>query len=205
MVAAPRAAKRYGDALMRRSKTDQADAELLASYAERTPFEAYEPPEAVFVELRAITRRVQALTVEPTREKNHLQAEEASRTASPVVLRDIGVNIRHLTRRIDLLVDHALGLLEDSGELRQAFGHLVSIGGVAAKPELNFSLRKSLLMIFADESLNYLPFFLGSVRRLWCRSLYCRGNSFYLSTFLGSTLERRPRQVPSRIKRGESG
>ena len=50
-----------------------------------------------------------------------------------MVLRDIGVNIRHLTRRIDMLVDHALGLLEDSGELRQGFEHLVSIGGVGGK------------------------------------------------------------------------
>ena len=54
----PRAAKQYGDSLLRRSKTDELDAELLADYAQRMPFETWEPPEAVFVELRAITRRI---------------------------------------------------------------------------------------------------------------------------------------------------
>ena len=136
MVVNPRAAKRYGDSLMRRSKTDALDAELLAGYAERMPFEAWEPPEAVFVELRAITRRIQALTAERSREKNRLQAEEASQTASPVVINDLGVNIRHLTRRIEALVEHALALLEASEELREAFEHLVSIRGVGQKSAL---------------------------------------------------------------------
>jgi transposase len=133
MVVNPRAAKQFGDSMMRRSKTDEIDADLLASYAQRMPFEAYEPPEAVFVELRAITRRIQALTVERAREKNRLQSERASRTASPVVTGDIEVNIRHLTRRIERLEQHALALLDDSDALREAFDHLVSIRGVGAK------------------------------------------------------------------------
>ena len=133
MVVNPRAARQFADASMRRSKTDALDAEVLADYAQRMPFEAWEPPEAVFVELRAITRRIQALTVERAREKNRLQAEEASRTASRVVTNDIEVNIRHLTRRIDMLTEHALALLDESGELREAFEHLTSIRGVGEK------------------------------------------------------------------------
>ncbi len=133
MVVNPRATKQFGDSMMRRSKTDEIDAGLLADYAQRMPFEAYEPPKAVFVELRAITRLIQALTVERAREKNRLQSETASRTASPMVTNDIEVNIRHLGRRIDRLEQHALALLDDSDELFNAFYHLVSIRGIGAK------------------------------------------------------------------------
>lgn len=133
MVVNPRAARQFADASMRRSKTDLLDAEVLADYAQRMPFEAWEPPGAVLVELRAITRRIQALTVERSRERNRLQAEEASRTASRVVTNDIEVNIRHLTRRIDMLTAHALALLGESAELREAFEHLTSIRGVGQK------------------------------------------------------------------------
>ena len=141
MIANPRAAKQFGDASMRRSKMDELDAELLCDYAERMPFEAWEPPEAVSVELRAITRRIQALTMERSREKNRLHAEEASQTASRVVTNDIEVNMRHLTRGIDELARQALGLLDESEALRSAFEHLVSIRGVGRKSAILLPAR----------------------------------------------------------------
>ena len=69
MIANPRAAQQFREAAMRRSKTDELDAASLCDYAERMPFEAWEPPEAVSVELRAITRRIQALTAKGAPER----------------------------------------------------------------------------------------------------------------------------------------
>lgn len=62
-------------------------------------------------ELRAITRRIQALTVERAREKNRLHAHQASQMTSAIVTNDIEVNLRHLTRRIAELVRQAMKLL----------------------------------------------------------------------------------------------
>lgn len=133
MVANPRAVKNFREASMRRSKTDALDAEVLWDYAQRMPFEGWEPPEEAHRELRAITRRIQALTVERAREKNRLHATKASQTASRVVLNDIEVNMRHLTRRIDELLRQAAKGIDASEELQAAFEHLISIPGVGTK------------------------------------------------------------------------
>lgn len=106
---------------------------MLCDYAERMPFEAWQPPDEAHRELRAITRRIQALTVERAREKNRLHAVASSQTASRVVINDIEVNLRHLTRRIDELLRQAEKVLSASQPLGEAFEHLLSIPGVARK------------------------------------------------------------------------
>lgn len=133
MVANPRAVKNFREASMRRSKTDALDAGVLCEYAQRMPFEPWEPPEEATRELRALTRRIQALTVERAREKNRLHAHQASRMASAIVTNDIEVNIRHLTRRIDELLRQATKTIDESEGLQAAFDHLLSIPGIARK------------------------------------------------------------------------
>ena len=133
MVANPRAIKNFREASMRRSKTDALDAEVLCDYAQRMPFEPWEPPEEAARELRAITRRIQALTVQRAREKNRLHAHQTSRTASAVVTNDIEVNLRHLTRRIDELTRQAMKVLRQCDDLQSAYGRLVSTPGIARK------------------------------------------------------------------------
>lgn len=133
MVANPRAVKNFREASMRRSKTDALDAEVLCDYAQRMPFEAWQPPDQAHRELQAITRRIQALTVERAREKNRLHAVASSQTASRVVINDIEVNLRHLTRRIDELLRQARKVVCASDPLQEAFEHLLSIPGVAHK------------------------------------------------------------------------
>jgi len=133
MVANPRAIKNFREASLRRSKTDALDADVLCDYLQRMPFEPWEPPDEAARELRAITRRIQALTVERTREKNRLHAHQASRMASAVVTNDIEVNLRHLTRRIDELIRQALQVLRQSDNLHSAYRRLVSTPGIAQK------------------------------------------------------------------------
>jgi transposase len=78
MVANPRAIKNFAAALMQRSKTDLTAAAALREYAVRMPFVRWVPPAAPIVHLRAIARRIAALVVERTRERNRLHALTAS-------------------------------------------------------------------------------------------------------------------------------
>ena len=132
MVANPRAIKQFTGALMQRSKTDLTAAVALRDFVIRMPFVAWQPPAAHVLELRGIARRIAALVVERTRERNRLHALRATAEASAVVCNDIDVNVRHLERRIALLTEQALALIVGDAELREAFERLVSVPGIAA-------------------------------------------------------------------------
>jgi transposase len=132
MVANPRAIKQFTGALMQRSKTDLTAAVALHDFVIRMPFVAWQPPAAHVLELRGIARRIAALVVERTRERNRLHALRATAEASAVVCNDIDVNVRHLDRRLELLTEQALALIAGDAELRAAFERLVSVPGIAA-------------------------------------------------------------------------
>ncbi len=104
MVANPRAVKDFTRATMQRSKSDPKDAAAIREFAKSMPFVRWQPPAKEVLELRGISRRISALTVERTRDKNRQHAAKASQSGSRVVLNDIEVNIRHLDRRIDAVV-----------------------------------------------------------------------------------------------------
>lgn len=133
MVANPKAVHNYAQAQMQRTKTDAIDASMLADYAQRMPFEAWTPPSAEVRELRAVARRIQALTLDRAREANRLEAHTAPDDASQVVTNDIEVNRRHLKRRIDELVRQALKIIHRCTDLTAAARHLMSVRGIAEK------------------------------------------------------------------------
>lgn len=99
MVANPSATRQFARAQMRRSKSDRVDASVLADFAARMQFVAWKPPSKAVLELRGIARRMQALTVERTRERARLHQAHITVTTPAVVVNDIEVNIRHLERR----------------------------------------------------------------------------------------------------------
>lgn len=152
MVVNPRLVKGFAQALAQalaqRSKTDAADARTILAFAERMPFEPWSPPEPALVELRAMARRVDDLTVERTREKNRLVALRASASHSRLVARDVEVNVRHLDRRIERMLAQAVALVEAHAGLAEAFGHLTSVKGIADKSGV--ALLAELLVLPAD-------------------------------------------------------
>jgi transposase len=80
----PLHAKRFGQSLGLRNKTDQDDARMLARYgAERRP-EAYEAPSPTVSELRSLVRERRELVAEQTRLKNRISES----TDSPIVKRE---------------------------------------------------------------------------------------------------------------------
>ena len=150
MVANPRAIKQFTGALMQRSKTDLTAAVALRDFAIRMPFVPWQPPAAQVLELRGLARRIAALVVERTRERNRLEALAATTEASRVVVNDIEVNIRHLERRVELLTAQAAALIETHAELQQAFARLISVPGIALRSAVQ--ILPELLVLPAEMS-----------------------------------------------------
>lgn len=148
MVANPRAIKQFAGALQQRSKTDLTAAVALCTFAARMPFVAWEPPAAAILELRAIARRIAALVVERTRERNRQAALAATATRSAVVVNDLAVNLRHLTRRIDVLTAQAVARIAAQPQLHRPFTQLTSVCGIATHSAVQ--LLPELLVLPAD-------------------------------------------------------
>lgn len=131
MVANPRAIRRFGQAYLQRSKTDVLDSEVILEFAKRMPFEPWHPPTREILELREISRRIEALVKTATQEKNRLHANEQSEELSPFVREDIEDSLEHLERRIKRLRKQALEVIARNEALAKAFAHITSIKGIA--------------------------------------------------------------------------
>src|SRR5258708_19214587 len=126
----PKLVNRFAATLCR-SKTDPADAQVLAEYARRMPFQLWQPPRAAALELRAVTRHITALTQQHTRESNRLHAASASTAAAPSVHQDLKRSLPHLEHPIETLRAAALTLVEQDPDLRPRLALLLTIPGIA--------------------------------------------------------------------------
>lgn len=131
MVANPRAIAHFGRATLQRSKTDRLDAETILEFARRMPFEPWSPPDVAKLELRALSRRIEALSKTVVQEKNRLHANDQSEALSDFVKEDIRELAHLLETRIASLRKQALRVIASSNELAKAFAHLTSIKGIA--------------------------------------------------------------------------
>ncbi|NEV65182.1 IS110 family transposase, partial [Thiorhodococcus minor] len=118
MVVNPKAAKRFAEALLTRTKTDAVDAAVLAEFAQRMPFEPWQPPAPVTLELRAYARRLSALTHARTQTKNQLHALQQSTTTPAVLLEELHLAIAETDARIERLRTAALALIETAAQLK---------------------------------------------------------------------------------------
>jgi len=133
MVANPRAIKQFTGALMQRSKTDLTATVALREYAVRMPFTPWRPPPEEVLALRGIARRIAALIVERTRERNRLHAVQVTSNPVAVVVEDIELNIRYLEERIAALSREAILVIRQHPALQRAFDQLTSVPGIAAR------------------------------------------------------------------------
>jgi transposase len=133
MVINPRVVRDFARASLQRSKTDALDAQTLLEFVRRMPFQPWQPPAAEQVELRALARRMAALTVSCTQEKNRLHAASSTASLSATLRQDLEINIEHLERRIDWLLEQALELIDRCAPLKTAFELLTSVKGIADK------------------------------------------------------------------------
>lgn len=131
MVVNPKAARRFAEAMMSRTKTDPVDAALLADFAERMPFVAWVRPSDEVLALRAFGRYLAALTKQRTQLKNQLHAWQQSTTTPQAIVEAVDGQIQELGIQIELMRAKALQLILDHPALRQPYELLVSVKGIA--------------------------------------------------------------------------
>ena len=127
----PKLIHRFAQTL-RRSKTDSADAQVLAEYSARMPFTPWSAPGRSGLELRSISRHIQGLTVEHARASNRLHAAEKSASTPRCVVEDLKRSMASLQRRMARLRGKALQLIGRNEGLRKRFELLIDMPGIAA-------------------------------------------------------------------------
>lgn len=149
MVVNPRAIKDFSRACMHRAKTDAVDAGGILDYLERMPFTAWQPPAPEIMELQAITRRIEQLNTELTREKNRRHASEfAGGASADAIANDIEVNIHHVERRIERMQQSGLQLVRGVPELATKLAHLVSAKGIGEASAMRLLAE---LLVLSDD------------------------------------------------------
>lgn len=140
----PKKVNRFAATLCR-SKTDPADAQVLAEYARRMPFQPWHPPQAAALQLRAITRHIAALTQQHTQQSNRLHALSACSASSRCVQQDLKRSLRDLQRRTEKMRRAALALIALDAELRPRLALLLSMPGVGEVSAMNLLGELALL------------------------------------------------------------
>lgn len=131
MVVNPKAARRFAEAMMSRTKTDPVDAALLAEFAERMPFVAWVRPSDEVLALRAFGRYLAALTKQRTQLKNQLHAWQQSKTTPRTIVEAVDGQIQELDIQIELMRAKALQRIMGHPALQQPYELLVSVKGIA--------------------------------------------------------------------------
>lgn len=131
MVANPRAIADFAKAFLQRSKTDALDAKTILEFLKRMPFQAWQAPPLEILQLRAVSRRITALTKNMTMEKNRLHASDRCEELTKFIRDDIASHIEHLKQSIRHLGAEALAMIRQSPALSRELDHLVSVKGIA--------------------------------------------------------------------------
>jgi transposase len=126
----PKLVNRFAQTL-RRSKTDAADAVVLAEYSQRMPFTAWQRPGVNALRLRTISRYIESLVVDLAEVKNRLHAAESASTTPSAVLVDLEQAQAAFERRLAKMRREAMKLVQTDELLRERFTLLVSIPGIA--------------------------------------------------------------------------
>jgi len=145
MVANPRAIKDFARAFLQRSKTDVLDARAILEFVKRMPFRAWQAPPVEILQLRAVSRRISALTKNMTMEKNRLHVSDRSEALTKFIRDDIAAHIEHLQESIRRLGTEAVAMIRQRPELSRAFDHLVSVKGIAAASATQILAELSVL------------------------------------------------------------
>ena len=126
----PRRARRFAESLGKRSKTDQVDAQVLCEYAWRMPWVPWQPPSAVALHLRAITRAIADLSGIHTQQNNRAHAAAASHALPALVVKEMQHHQKHLEQRMTRLRRQALHLVAEDPELDRRFRLMLTAIGI---------------------------------------------------------------------------
>jgi transposase len=130
MVLNPKAAHNFAKVLLKNSKTDAVDADTLAQYAERMPYQPWMRPATEALMVRALSRRLNTLTRNKAAAKNQHHALTFSPETPKAILRDLKLSIAQLEKRIDHLTLEAKTLIQAHPTLFRPFTLLLSVKGI---------------------------------------------------------------------------
>jgi len=130
MVLNPKASHNFAKVLLRNSKTDAVDADTLAQYAERMPFQAWARPATEALALRALARRINTLTKDKAAANNQQHALTFSPETPKAVLRDLKLSITQLEKRIACLTTEAKTFIQAHPTLARPFALLLTVKGI---------------------------------------------------------------------------
>ena len=124
-VVNPRRIKGYASSQLQRTKTDSADAALIARFGWREDPRPWTPPSAAESRLQELTRARQALKKEKTRAQNRLEEaeDEAVRNAHRELLDEIERQVEELEEEIE-------GHVQENPELNDQCSLLETIPGI---------------------------------------------------------------------------
>jgi transposase len=130
----PARIKAYGASRLKRNKTDQEDAKVIAHFCATQNPDLWEPPSPEIQELQALTRRIEVLKAERTRELNRKQSGIQSKS----VLADIEDHITFLNNQIANIEQRIRDLIDQHPDLRKQHDLLTSIPGIGDTTAANF-------------------------------------------------------------------
>jgi transposase len=130
MVANPRAVRHFALALMKRSKNDPIDTDVLVEFAQRMPFHRWVRPSASALTLHALARRLESLTQMHAAEKNRLHAAQLSPALPAAVVRDLERSLRSLERAVNRLTREAVEVIAQDPDLKLRYQLLLSACGI---------------------------------------------------------------------------
>lgn len=158
-VVNPARIKAYGASQLKRNKTDQEDAKVIAHFCATQSPGLWIPPAPEIQELQALTRRLGVLKAERKRELNRQKSGVQSKT----VLADIKAHIRFLDKQIATIEQRIRDLIDRHPDLREQRDLLTSIPGIGDITAANFIAEVPDVTRF--ESANQLAAYAGLTPR----------------------------------------
>lgn len=132
-VVNPLVIRRYSQMQLRRTKTDQVDAELIAQYARQyqDQLRLWEPPKQVFLQLQQISTSLTLLEKQLQMLKNQQEAMAQIQTGDPVVKQEQNQLIEGLKSSMKKLEKQQLHLSKT--HFKDTYKSLISIPGIGPK------------------------------------------------------------------------
>lgn len=126
----PKVSNRFAQTI-RRSKTDAADAEVLAEYSWRMPFTAWIAPSSSSIRMRSLVRYIESLSSQSAQNQNRLHAAVSSSATPKCVIQDLKRSVISLEQRIRRLRHEVMTLVRQDESLHKRYQLLVSVPGIA--------------------------------------------------------------------------
>ena len=159
VIANPKRARAFAEALDLLNKTDAVDARALAMYGARQRPPCWQPPPPEVRQLQALLRRLEALEKDLRREQNRLEGLQGQ---APAVAQSICDHVDYLCNARDKLQQAIDDHIDKHPQLRQTYQHLRSIKGVGGKTAARLM---ALFMAHSFASARHAAAFCGLVPR----------------------------------------